>query len=136
MLQVKTVRIEVEGVPAAQGSMVRGPTGGMWHASKSLPQWRRTIVEAGEETMAGAEPFKDCAVNLAVVFRMRQLKKPKRDLPYVRPDLDKLIRAVGDALEGVVLADDAQIVSFDGTRKRYTLPGERPGASIEVTLIE
>ena len=130
------IKFDVDGNPVAQGSMVRGANGGMWHSSKSLPQWRKTIVEAGVETMAGAEPLKDCAVNLAVVFRMRQLKKPKRDQPYVRPDLDKLVRAVGDALEGVVLADDAQIVSFDGTRKRYTLPGERPGASVEVTPIE
>lgn len=46
------------------------------------------------------------------------LKPSAPQYPTVAPDLDKLARAVGDALKGVAYADDAQIVDLTA-RKRY-----------------
>jgi Holliday junction resolvase RusA-like endonuclease len=52
------------------------------------------------------------------------------------PDLDKLIRAVQDSLKTAgVYKDDSQVVGYAGfplTCKRYTNPGEEPGARIRV----
>jgi Holliday junction resolvase RusA-like endonuclease len=39
-----------------------------------------------------------------------------------RPDLDKLLRALGDAITGIVVVDDAQVVAVDAT-KVYGSPG-------------
>ena len=55
----------------------------------------------------------------------------RRALPHVKPDLDKLLRAVGDALTGTVYADDSQVVSIAAAK----LYGEPPRAEIEVEAI-
>jgi Holliday junction resolvase RusA-like endonuclease len=51
---------------------------------------------------------------------------------FVRPDLDKLIRAIGDALmDAGVLRDDSQLAGIDA-EKEYAEPGTAPGAQIVV----
>lgn len=57
----------------------------------------------------------------------RPASEPKHTRPHTRaPDLDKLCRAVGDALTGVLYDDDAQIVTWMPT-KRTAEPGELSG---------
>ncbi len=55
----------------------------------------------------GFKPF-ESAVSLRLVFNF---KRPKGKVgPHVcRPDLDNLIKAVKDAMNGVIWADDSQI---------------------------
>jgi crossover junction endodeoxyribonuclease RusA len=48
-----------------------------------------------------------------------------------RPDLDKLLRALLDALTGVAFKDDAQIIDIDAT-KRYCDP---PGVLVRVAPV-
>ena len=59
-------------------------------------------------------------------------KTVKRIYPFVRPDLDKLCRAVLDALTGIAYKDDQQVVSLFAT-KSY---GERAGVFILLTELE
>jgi len=59
----------------------------------------------------------------------------KRSLPSVSPDLDKLIRAVGDSLtDSGVVTDDSRIVRISA-RKVYA-QGIEPGASIVVKALD
>jgi crossover junction endodeoxyribonuclease RusA len=51
--------------------------------------------------------------------------------PSVKPDADKLLRAVGDALTGVLIEDDARVVNIAGS-KRYCVGDEPPGAIITI----
>jgi Holliday junction resolvase RusA-like endonuclease len=58
------------------------------------------------------------------------------DAPYWhtnKPDLDKLIRCVKDALTGVVWQDDSQVAQISRTSKRY---GDHPGVIIEVLPLD
>jgi len=48
-----------------------------------------------------------------------------------RPDLDKLLRGLLDALQGVLVRDDAQIVSIEAC-KRFASEGESPGVIVEI----
>jgi crossover junction endodeoxyribonuclease RusA len=49
------------------------------------------------------------------------------------PDQDKLLRAVGDALTGVAYADDSQVVSHDGSLKRWSHSAVgKPGVRVTV----
>ena len=58
----------------------------------------------------------------------------RRTPPAVKkPDLDKCIRAVLDALTGVVLADDSLVVDVHGARKRLADIGEEPSSSSPMT---
>ena len=51
--------------------------------------------------------------------------------PKVRPDVDKLYRAVLDGLSGVAYRDDAQVIGGLAW-KRYALPNEREGVVLRV----
>lgn len=50
------------------------------------------------------------AISMTVIFFMPKPKVEVRPLPSVKPDLDKLIRAIGDAAtKSGCIADDSQI---------------------------
>lgn len=51
-----------------------------------------------------------------------------------KPDVDKLLRAVGDALSQVVWTDDSRVTDWHGT-KREAAPGETPGARIRLRVL-
>lgn len=71
------------------------------------------------------------AMWLDCMFVMPRPKSVKRLHHTVKPDRDKLLRAVQDALEGIIYVSDAQVI--DGqTTKRYQLPNETPGVQIGI----
>jgi len=126
-------RFEVQGEPVPQGSMRRGAHGTLFHVrGPALTKWRKAIAAsarvgsptATSETFAGA-------LRVSVVFRVPKPVSVRRALPSVRPDLDKLGRAVLDALTGVLYADDGQVVELV-LSKRYD---SVPGATVEVSVV-
>jgi Holliday junction resolvase RusA-like endonuclease len=130
----------VAGRVAPQGSKryVGGnaASGGRFiEASKYLPAWRKAVTTAARAYMGehGLPPFIG-PVELQVTFYMERPKsitRSKRPEPIVPPDLDKLVRAVCDALsDGLVWADDAQVIKLIAW-KHYADDTE-PGADIQV----
>ena len=68
-------------------------------------------------------------VALDIVFNFtKPHSAKKRESPVVKPDLDKLCRAVLDSLTGVIYADDAQVIQL--TAGKYYSPRE----SVDVTV--
>lgn len=129
----------VEGRPAPQGSKnayVIGKRAVMVEASKYLPDWRNAVILAAKsELMAGQDltPFSE-PVKLVVDFFIERPKSPKHKIyPGGKPDLDHLIRAIGDSLtQAGVLVDDALIVQVQArkfwtgsTTDTYPVPGAR-----------
>ena len=139
-----TLSFFVSGLPVAQGSLKWFPVKGprrviLTSTAKGLAPWREIVGYAAREAMqkAGATMTTE-AVTLTLTFVLPRPKRlsARRPTPrhITRPDRDKLERAIGDALTGVVYADDAQI--DDGpTRKRYAKPGETPGVEIRVEML-
>ena len=93
-------------------------------------EWRSHVQKAAGEAMADSELFPG-ALNLLVTFYMPRpkghfgtgrnagtLKKSAPAYPIVMPDTTKLLRAVEDAMTGVVWRDDAQVVD-QHARKVY-----------------
>ena len=64
-----------------------------------------------------------------LLFVFNKPKTVKRNEPYVRPDLDKLIRAVLDGLTDVAYEDDQQVVRLTA-QKSY---GETEGVHIRIS---
>jgi len=75
----------------------------------------------------------DRAIFLSVTFLMPRPKSlPKKVHQDVkRPDLDKLIRAVMDALTGIYYQDDSQVVLISAT-KNYVGKNDTPGVDIRI----
>ena len=121
----RTVHFEVLGLPVAQGSMrafvVKGrPV--ITSASKNLNQWRQLVALRANDIAAA--PFEGPVV-IELNFRVPKPKsapKKKRIFATKRPDLDKLIRSVLDALTHVLYRDDSQVVQITAM-KDYGPPG-------------
>lgn len=134
------------GRPAAQGSKRHVGGGRLIESSRQVGPWREIVRQAAIEAMAGRPPI-DGPVYLVQVFALPRpkshygtgrnsgrVKRGAPSRPPVRPDLDKLARAVGDALTRVCYHDDAQIVNLRAA-KYYVTPSGRlsvPGVEIRV----
>lgn len=115
----------VDGQPIPQGSM-KVINGHVIHSQGSaLAAWRSAIALSAKS--AGAKPHVE-PVEIELVFTMARPRTVTRSEPSVAPDLDKLIRAVLDALTAVAYRDDGQVTRITAT-KQY---GERPGVSVKV----
>jgi Holliday junction resolvase RusA-like endonuclease len=128
------VSLSVTGDPASQGSHAIMQGRIVQVNSKKHKAWRNAITQTALATLPSDwEPI-DEPCELIVNFYMPKPASVKRSLPTVSPDLDKLIRAVGDSLtDSGVVVDDSRIVRISA-RKLYAI-GIEPGATIEVKTL-
>src|ERR1039458_776975 len=123
-MTIPCISFTVLGTPVAQGSMKRTRHGGMTHSNLKLKWWRQDVGWAANA--AGAvldEASNHTPVRLEADFFFERPKSvpASRTFPTVPPDCDKLLRAIGDALSGVLWVDEAQLVEVTG-RKFYGSP--------------
>lgn len=131
-----SVSFFVPGVPVPQGSKRHVGRGILVESSRALAPWRSTVQLAARQAHSG--PLIDGPVEVFCEFTFPRPKRHYRangdlreDAPYrhsSRPDLDKLLRSVLDALSGVVIRDDGQVSVLRGG-KRY---GDEPGVEVLV----
>ena len=131
----------VPGDPAPQGSKRYLGDGRMAESSKRVAPWRADIRAVAEAMM---EPRHEALWAAPVYVQLdfylsrpkshygtgRNAQKIKESAPKWpgRPDVDKLARAVLDALTGLVIADDSTVVELLAS-KAY---GRRPGVAVLV----
>lgn len=122
-----TVTFAVPGRPVPQGSLspfVHAQTGRIVTPQKpALLDWRRTV--AGHARQAGLRPTDEaCCVTITALYRRPASHRLKsgglsRRAPRHRtqtPDIDKVCRAVLDALTGVAWHSDAQVVALQAVK--------------------
>ncbi len=120
------------GEPATQGSMRAFVSKATQRAiavpmmAKKLRAWRSAVAAAASRCMGSQRPLEGL-VKVRAAFVLERPKNPKRECP--RQDLDKLVRAVGDALTGVCYLDDAQVCIWE-VSKAYGSPAR---AEVEVS---
>lgn len=154
------ISFTVRGIPAPQGSkrlLPRGARRGgapiLVESSKRVPKWRRAVRDearrAIEALPVDEQRPRAGAVSIRIEFRMprpaghylpansRRAAPELRDdaplRPTGKPDLDKLARAVLDALTGLVWADDSQVVGVEASKVYVADHRPQPGAEIRVT---
>lgn len=95
-----------------------------------LKPWRQQI--AGAAVALNIQPFeRDVALAMSLSFYFEKPPSAKKRIyPTVKPDSDKLIRAILDSLTGILYADDAQVVRFNRIEKLYGQP-ERVEIQVE-----
>lgn len=129
----------VPGDPAPQGSKRYLGPGKVVESSKRVAPWRADIRRAAEAAMQPRhEVLWAAPVYVQLDFYLarpkshfgtgRNAQKIKESAPSWpgRPDVDKLARAVLDALTGLVIADDSTVVELLAS-KSY---GRRPGVQV------
>jgi crossover junction endodeoxyribonuclease RusA len=105
------IAFDVLGRPAPQGSKKSIGNNRFIESSKFLPAWRFAVRDAAEHAVTVSGWVRVAGpVELEVMFYLDRPSSVKRPHPTVPPDLDKLIRGVGDSLTGVVYDDDSQVI--------------------------
>ncbi len=111
----RSITFTCEGRPVPQGNHTRNRAGAIYDKDKGLATWRTAVrVEAlqAKQHERWVELAAGAGVQLELAFFLIRPPSTKRAMPTVRPDLDKLVRGVGDSLTRVLYHDDGQIVSL------------------------
>jgi len=135
MAQCMRVEFFAAGKPEPQGStraFMVGDKPVITSTNKALRPWREVIGWEARRVHTG--PPLDDAVCIMATFILPRPKSVKRKQPTVKPDLDKLIRGLLDALSGVLYADDAIVVSV-AAAKVYEDPSNERLSRIGVRVI-
>lgn len=119
----------VRGIPAPQGSKTPGVRNDgapfLRDANPTSLQGWRTAVGFVLQNEWGGPPWEGGVItelNFSLL-RPRSVSEKRRPYPTVKPDLDKLVRAVLDALTGICIKDDAQVVEIHTTKEYAAEPG-------------
>lgn len=128
-----TVSLWVPGIPVPQGSMIARsfPGRGAFVApdnSAKLKRWRAAIRAAAALAFVDGVRWESEPVDVELEFVLARPATVRRQLPSVRPDVDKLARAVLDGLTGVAFRDDGQVVRLVATKSYGAEQGVRIAA--------
>jgi len=118
-----TLAFTVHGTPAPAGSKKAVPMGKRWGViddSKKSRPWKNLVAQHAGDAMAGRELLQG-PLHLVLRFYVRRPKahfgasgaiRPAAPRwPAQKPDATKLLRAVEDAMQGVVYRNDSQVVA-------------------------
>lgn len=116
-----SVTFFVHGAPVPQGSktaFVVGRRAVVTDQNRTkLKPWRETVAIAADMGRTFPGP-----VQVTLTFHLPRPQRPRWFVPAVKPDIDKLVRAVFDGLtDGGLIEDDARIVELH-TVKMYGTP--------------
>lgn len=134
------ITFQVLGVPIPKGSMKAFMRPGMkypvvTHDNTKTKPWADGVKLAAQQHAPVGGPW-DGAIELHASFYLPRPKSlPRRVVyPTKKPDLDKLLRNIKDALKGIVYSDDAQVIDTH-TFKRYATSEAPPQVFITVRRI-
>lgn len=130
----EVLNVHVFGLPVGQGRprAFKLPSGQIrMYDPATSRDWKRTVLAQVLERKPPSPA--EGPLTMDLVFELRRPKSaPKRvQHPTTRPDLDNLLKAIKDALRGVVYRDDSQIVALTATKKY----GQAPGVAIRVAHV-
>ncbi len=114
------IRFFVPGLPRPQGSKraitVKGKAYSVLiEQVKGVEKWRRVVGQVAGALWRPRYPVKG-KVHVQLEFIMPWRKAPEK--VYPPEDLDKLCRAVLDALTGIVYVDDSQVTTIEASKRR------------------
>lgn len=126
----------VAGIPRPKGSMkafASKTTGKVITVedNKLSKDWQEAITAAAK--MNAPQFLLNGAVELHLLFHFEKPASAKRPSPSVRPDLDKLCRAVLDGLTKARMYDDDGQVCQIKAEKKYS---DTPGVHVTICALE
>ncbi len=134
---MRSLHFWVPGKPIPKGSKVPGVTKDgrpYLREQTGSKAWEKVVRDYAWKAFDEPAPL-DCPVRVRAIFHLPRPKKSKfGDYPAGNPDADKLFRAIGDAMKGIVYTDDGRIIS-EAPGKKWAEDG-RVGVWIEVEWAE
>lgn len=131
---MSAVTFFVAGVPVPQGSktgyVVKGRAV-LTDANKAaLKPWRAEVTRIARASWLDRVRLEDVPVRVEATFVFERPKSVKREAPSVKPDVDKLARALLDGVtDAGVWKDDSQVTRLE-VEKVY---GAAPGVHVVIS---
>lgn len=133
------IEFTVPGQPVAKGRPKFSRQDGFVRAytPEKTANYETLVKLAAGEAMAGTAPMQGAlslmlrlyvAIPKSTTKRDRAAIEAGRFLPTKKPDLDNMLKAITDAMNGIVYLDDAQIVTVTVTK----LYADTPRAEVSV----
>lgn len=126
-----TIHFEIPGDPVAKARPRAAMVGG--HARLYTPakteKYEARVAVFGQQAMAGRAPLEGAlALSVVALFPIPASWPKKRqaaaragtELHTKKPDLDNVIKAIKDGLNGIVWGDDSQVAVFRECIKGYS----------------
>lgn len=123
-------------VTAKSGKQIAVMTDGFGKKPRELKGWRYAIADEARRWLreTNTVPLSGPVAMRVTFYLPRPKSAPRKVLyPATRPDLDKLVRSVGDALCGLAYEEDSRIVEIDA-KKRFAIDSA-PRAEIEIGAV-
>lgn len=128
------VSFSCNGAPRGKGRPRLSTRGGFARAYTDplTVAYEKSIAEIAKAAMGGGDPYTG-ALSVSLRFRLpvpASMSKRQRarilageEAYYGRIDLDNMIKAVWDSLNGIVFGDDSQVVRLFATKEAHATPG-------------
>lgn len=84
--------------------------------SHELEKWREAVGWAAK-AVGVIEASASQPIAIECLFRRPRAASNHGTYPVMPPDLDRLLRAIGDALKGIAYVDDGQVVDWHGSKE-------------------
>jgi Holliday junction resolvase RusA-like endonuclease len=135
LANVAYLDIFIEGVPVPQGSLRASGRGHLYYSNNAtLKPWRSLIVRGVKAALPDGHIPLDTGVEIEATFYFPRPKSATRTQKTTAPDLDKLTRAVGDALtESALYTDDSRITRW--VAEKHYADNHPPGVHILAKII-
>ncbi len=119
------IKFSVPGEPATKGSVRPGVSSAgkpyLRQDNKNEKSWRQSVgfaALAGKRLAGLGVILLTGPVAVHIICNLIKPPSVHRDLPSVRPDVDKITRSALDAMTGILYVDDAQVTELR-IKKRY-----------------
>jgi Holliday junction resolvase RusA-like endonuclease len=140
---VRTISFSIPGDPVAKAraraTMIAGRA--QMYTPKKTENYEARVAVFAKAALADDRPL-DGAVALSIVAwfpiptswskKRRQAALDGREQHTKRPDLDNVLKAIKDGLNGIVWRDDSQVVRLLDCGKRY---GDQPRVDVIVAEV-
>lgn len=107
----------IDATPIAKGRGRVGMGGRVFTPARTR-KWESEVRFYAQQAMAGRKPT-DGPVSVQMCFTFQRPKKPKKgstDFVTKRPDIDNLMKAVLDGVNGVIFEDDRQVCEVKASK--------------------
>lgn len=131
------ISFTIYGIPQPQGSARAFYIAKLKRAvitadNKKLKPWRQEVSGTALAEMGDQQPARATPICVDVAFYFDRPKSAKKDaIKIQKPDVDKLLRGLLDALTGICFMDDAQVVDVHAC-KRFGSPAR---SEIKVSIL-
>lgn len=125
-----TVNFKVLGQP--QGKARPRFSKGHIYTPKETKEYEKKVRNAYIPA-SGSYSFGDRAVSVSITAYFKRAKTNKRRFMTSKPDIDNLIKAVLDGLNGTAFNDDRQVVNLSALKLYCDREGDMPYVEVEIT---